>query len=77
MSSIQDTLQFILKSIMPDPDQVSVETSEDNGLTVLTVSAPAENLGQIIGKSGRIIKSIRTILGISHPNTRFTLQIKE
>lgn len=75
--TIQQTLEYILKSIIAESDDVSVETVEQNNFVNMTISAPKEKIGQIIGKEGKIIKAIRTILGISHPSTHFNVEIKE
>jgi hypothetical protein len=76
MNTIKDTLEFIIKAITPDSDSVSVSENTDNDLTVLEITAPPEITGQIIGKQGRIIKAIRTIIGVSYPDSRFTIDIK-
>lgn len=59
---MKDTLTFILKQITDHPDdiEVSEETTEDR--TVLTIRANPEDLGKIIGKSGRIIRAIRDLI---------------
>jgi len=78
MNTIDQTLEYILKAITPETDSVSVESSQDeNECFNLKISAPQELVGQIIGKNGRIIKSIRTLLGIAHPNVRFLIQFNE
>lgn len=75
--TIQQTLEYILKSIITETDDISVEIVEQNNFSNLIISAPKEKIGQIIGKEGKIIKSIRTILGISYPTAHFNLEIKE
>ncbi|HPD44777.1 MAG TPA: KH domain-containing protein [Candidatus Woesebacteria bacterium] len=77
MNQLQQTLEYILQSIIDNPEGVEVETKEQDNFTNLIISAPKEKIGQIIGKQGKIIKAIRIILGISYPNTRFNLEIKE
>jgi len=77
MNNLKTTLEYILKSIIEDSNDISIEAVEQDNFTTLNINAPKEKIGQIIGKDGRIIKSIRTILGISYPNTRFNLEIKE
>lgn len=76
MHTIQETLEFILKSITQDSDSVSVESRVENDITLLEVHVPTEIIGQIIGKEGKIIKSIRLILALSYPNQKFSLDIK-
>ncbi len=75
---MKETLEYILKSILKESSQdISVETRDEEGVTILEVSAPSEIVGQIIGKEGRIIKAIRTILTVSYPSQRFSLEIKD
>lgn len=76
MHTIQETLEFILKSITQDADSIKIESQIQNDVTILEVYAPSEIIGQIIGKEGKIIKSIRLILALSYPNQKFSLDIK-
>ena len=77
MNTIKDTLDFILKSIVPKDTKVTIEERQEEGITVFEISAPAEVTGRIIGKEGKIIKSIRNILNLAFPQTRFILKIKD
>lgn len=77
MNTIKDTLDYIVKTIVPDSKDIVITDSEENGLITFEISAPTEIVGKIIGKEGKIIKSIRTILNLSYPTTRFLLKIKE
>ena len=77
MNNIKDTLEYIIKAITPESDNISISEAEENGLTIFEISAPPEIVGKIIGKEGKIIKSIRTILNLSFPTTRFLLKIKD
>ena len=76
MTSINDTLQYLLGVILPDQN-ISIETVQEDDLARLIIVAPPEMVGQIIGKDGRIIKAIRLLLSLSHPNQRFSLEIKD
>ena len=79
MNNIKDTLEYIVKAIVPETESkdIIVTDSEENGLITFEISAPTEVVGKIIGKEGKIIKSIRTILNLSYPTTRFLLKIKD
>jgi predicted RNA-binding protein YlqC (UPF0109 family) len=77
MNTIKDTLEYIVKSIVSDSKEIIITDSEENGLITFEISAPSEVVGKIIGKEGKIIKSIRSILNLSYPTTRFLLKIKE
>ena len=77
MNTIKDTLDYIIKAIVPDSKDIVITDSEENGLITFEIDAPTEIVGKIIGKEGKIIKSIRTILNLSYPTTRFLLKIKD
>ena len=77
MTTIKETLEYIVKAITPADTETAVTEREENGILILEISAPTELIGQIIGKEGKIIKSIRTILNLTYPAVRFTLDIKE
>ena len=57
----------IIKKIVSDPESVSVkefETEEENTIQI-EVLISADDMGKVIGKNGKIINSIRTIVQAS------------
>lgn len=64
--SLVDLTLMIVKSLVKDEDSVSVKEfeTEDNEITIEIVVSEQE-AGSLIGKSGKIINSIRTILQAS------------
>lgn len=75
-NQLANTLQYLIQSIVADPSDITIDTKEDNGFTTLEISAPAEKVGQIIGKEGKIIKSLRALLSLAYPSLRFAVDIK-
>lgn len=61
---MQDVLEFILKNITTTPDDVTVSTSEEDGVTNYTISVNPDDVGRVIGKEGKVIKAIRTIMRV-------------
>ncbi|PZC52963.1 MULTISPECIES: KH domain-containing protein [unclassified Mesotoga] len=60
---MREVLELILKGIVREPDQITVsEAVDENGNTVFEIGASEEDVGQIIGKDGRTIKSINVLL---------------
>ncbi len=60
---MREVLELILKGIVREPDQITVsEAVDENGNTVFEIAAAEEDVGQIIGKDGRTIKSINVLL---------------
>ena len=59
---MKDLVKVIATSLVEKPDEVVVTESEnENGVTV-ELKVAAEDMGKVIGKQGRIAKSIRTIM---------------
>jgi predicted RNA-binding protein YlqC (UPF0109 family) len=59
---VKDLVELIAKSLVDNPDSVVVkETTDDNTINIELTVAP-EDMGKVIGKGGRIAKSIRTVV---------------
>lgn len=59
-----DVLEFVLKNITTVPDDVKIETEEQEGTTNYIVTVNPADVGRIIGKEGKVIKAIRTIMRV-------------
>jgi len=77
MTTIAQTAEYIVKSILPETAEVAVNTRDENGMMIITVTALPEFIGQLIGKEGKVIKSLRTLLNLAYPDVRYLLEIKE
>lgn len=66
---MRDLLEYIVKSIVNNPDGVVVTEAPSQdfpGLTILSIEvAPGSDAGIVIGKRGRTINAIRDIITIS------------
>jgi predicted RNA-binding protein YlqC (UPF0109 family) len=75
--SMKELVEYIVKSIVTDPDKVSITTEDsEEGLLVKLEVAP-EDKGRVIGKQGRVAEAIRTLLRVkaAKEETRVRLQI--
>lgn len=62
---MQDILSFVVKSIVTTPDEVKIEeVVDETGTTTYQVSVNPSDVGRIIGKEGKVIKAIRTIMRV-------------
>lgn len=59
---MKDTLIFILKSVVDHPDDVTVDEDVSEDKTTLTIHVNTEDMGKVIGKSGRIIRAVRDLV---------------
>lgn len=55
-------LEHIVRSIVDHPDDVKVNTVEDDEGVVLEVNVAPGDLGRVIGRRGRTAMSIRTVV---------------
>jgi len=59
---VKELVRIIATSLVDHPEQVEVtETATDKQIVVELKVAP-EDMGKVIGKQGRIAKSIRTVV---------------
>lgn len=77
---MQELLEFIVKGIVTKPEEVKVtpETSPEGELNLKLKVAP-EDMGTVIGKGGRIIRAIRSLVRIKaiHEDKRVNVELEE
>ena len=59
---MKQTLTDIVKAIVDNPDEVVVIEKVSGDTSILEISVNKEDVGKIIGKGGKIAKSIRTLM---------------
>lgn len=57
-----ELVEFIAKSLVDNPDAVSVNEVEGSQSVIIELKVAPEDMGKIIGKQGRIAKAIRTVV---------------
>ena len=77
---MKEAVEIIVKALVDDAEAVEVRAIErDRATVILEVGAAQQDVGKIIGRQGRTIKALRTLLhaaGTKH-NRRFILEIVE
>jgi uncharacterized protein len=75
----QALIQQVAKALVDEPDRVSVEQVEEEGVSVLELQVAEKDLGKVIGKQGRTARAMRTLLGAAGVklHKRFELEILE
>ena len=63
--SLVELTEMIIKSLLKDPDSISVKQFDAEEEIVIEVVVPEDEMGSVIGKSGKIANSIRTIVQAS------------
>ena len=59
---MEELVRYIVGQLVDDGSSVKVESSEQNGITVINIIAGKDEIGKIIGKQGRIARAIRTLV---------------
>ena len=76
---MKDLIEQIAKALVDKPDEVAVRVIESEHITILELRVAPEDIGKVIGKQGRTVKSIRTLMraGGMKLQKRLTLEILE
>ncbi len=59
---LKELVEYIAKSLVDNPDEVSVTEVEGEQTSVLELKVAKEDLGKVIGKQGRTARAMRVIL---------------
>jgi len=59
---MKELLEYIAKSLVDNPDAVSVVAVETDSSILLELSVGEGDMGKVIGKQGKIAKAIRTVV---------------
>jgi len=62
VSEMRDFIEFIAKSLVDYPEEVEVRRIDGEKTMVFELKVNKSDIGKIIGKNGRTIKAIRTLL---------------
>ena len=57
--------EYIAKSLVDHPDEVAVDEIRHGNRVTLEVSVAKDDMGRVIGKSGRVANAIRTLLRVA------------
>ena len=73
---MKELIECMAKALVDDPEQVHVNGEH---VTIVELKVPANDLGKVIGKSGRTAEAMRTILGAASARhgVRCKLEITE
>jgi predicted RNA-binding protein YlqC (UPF0109 family) len=58
----KELIEYIAKSLVADPSAVMVNVVDKGDSSVLELTVGADDFGMVIGRNGRIVKAIRTVL---------------
>lgn len=59
---MKEIIEIIARSLVDNPDRIVVNEQEENGVILFELHVADEDMGKVIGKSGRIAKALRTVV---------------
>ena len=59
---MKELLTYIIQNLVEKSDEVSVTEREAGGETVFEVRVARGDMGKVIGRQGRVVKEIRTLM---------------
>jgi predicted RNA-binding protein YlqC (UPF0109 family) len=60
---VEDLLAYLARSLVDSPDEVSVESfEEEDGTIVLELRVGEDDAGKVIGRGGRTVSALRTVM---------------
>ncbi len=62
MQELENLLLFLARSLVDDPGRVEVSASETDSRVDLELKVAPEDMGRVIGRQGRTVRAIRTVL---------------
>jgi predicted RNA-binding protein YlqC (UPF0109 family) len=61
---MKDILLNIVTAIVDNPDKIEIKEEEVEDVTNFIITVAPEDMGKIIGKGGKVIRAIRTVMKI-------------
>lgn len=75
---IKELVEYLVKQLVDEPEQVGVSVSKDGTQHILEVKVADRDRGKVIGKQGQTIKAIRTLVSVIIPEgKKVTINIVE
>lgn len=61
---MKDALEYIVKAIVENADAVIIDEEDVEGIVTYTIHVAKEDMGRLIGKQGKVIRSLRNVMKI-------------
>ena len=77
--NMKELVEFVVKGLVDHPDEVQVVEIPGHSSTILELTVAGDDMGRVIGKGGRIINSVRTLLQVlaAKQGKRVSLELVE
>jgi len=59
---VKELVELLVKALVDYPDAVDIQERETDSSVIVEVRVADEDVGKVIGKGGRVVKAIRTVV---------------
>jgi len=76
---MRETVEMIVKAVVDDAEAVEVTEVEQKGATIIEVRVAEADMGKIIGRQGRTVRALRSLLHAAglKQRRRYVLEVVE
>ena len=67
---MKELLEYIVKEMVDNPDAVSIRERAGQYTVTLELTVDERDTGKVIGRSGRVAKALRDVLGVAAARDR-------
>ncbi|MCU0640865.1 MAG: KH domain-containing protein [Candidatus Margulisbacteria bacterium] len=74
---MKELVEYVVKTLVDNPEAVSVTETEGEMITIIEIRTAPEDAGKVIGREGRIVNALRTIIkaASAKQNRKVTVEI--
>ena len=74
--SAKDLVEYVAKTLVDDPDAVTVSEIDDEEGTVIELHVAEDDMGKVIGRNGSVAKALRTLLKVTAAREGSSVQLE-
>ncbi len=78
-NKVNELIKYVVETFAENKAEIEYKTEEKDNVIEVTVFLAESDMGKVIGKQGKIAKSLRTLVGAATPreSKRYIVEIKE
>jgi predicted RNA-binding protein YlqC (UPF0109 family) len=62
---LRDVVEVVVRALVDRPDDVQVTETQRRGMTVLELTTAPGDVGKVIGRQGRTVSALRTLVTLT------------
>lgn len=63
LSDLENFVHYTVKALVNHPDEIEITVDKENDQDVIKINCRKEDIGKIVGKRGKTIMAIRSLVG--------------